>query len=76
MRPSDKRRTLWRDMTKLCRAGYGLRFWYMRLVVVLVATQACLATVCVSCRRDVRYSDSCSDNRSLHPALDFRDRQT
>jgi hypothetical protein len=55
MRPSDKRRTLWRDMTKLRRAGYGLRFRYVKLVVVLVATQACLATVCVSCRRDVRY---------------------
>jgi hypothetical protein len=55
MRPSDKRRTLWRDMTKLRRAGYRLRFRYVKLVVVLVGTQACLAMVYVSRRRDVRY---------------------
>lgn len=52
--PYDKRLTLCRDMTKLCRAGYGVRLRYVKLVVVLVATQACPATACVSCQRDVR----------------------
>jgi len=36
--------------------GYGVRFRYVKLVVVLVATQACPATACVSCQRDVRYA--------------------
>jgi hypothetical protein len=53
VRPGVKRLTLWRDMTKLRRVGYGLRF--RKLVVILVATQACPASVCVSCQRDVRY---------------------
>jgi hypothetical protein len=54
--PTDEKLTLWRDMTRLRRVGYGLRFRSVRLVVVLVATQACPATVCVSCWRDVRYT--------------------
>jgi hypothetical protein len=36
--PSEKRLTLWRDMTKLRRAGYRLRFRYVKLVVILVGT--------------------------------------
>jgi hypothetical protein len=56
VRPGEKRLPLWRDMTKLRRVGYELRFRYVKLVVVLVGTQACLATVCVSRRRDVRYA--------------------
>jgi hypothetical protein len=42
-------------MTKLRRAGHRLRFRYVKLVVVLVAMQACPATVCVSCPRDGHY---------------------
>ena len=42
--PYDKRLTLCRDMTKLRRAGYGVRLRYVKLVVVVVATQACPAT--------------------------------
>jgi hypothetical protein len=56
--PSDETLTLWRDMTRLCRAGYGLRFRYVRLIVVHVAMQAFPATVCVSCRKDAHYTSS------------------
>jgi hypothetical protein len=52
--PYDKRLTLLRDMTKLRWAGHGLRCRYVRLAVVLAATQACPATACVSCGREAR----------------------
>jgi hypothetical protein len=43
------------DKTTQGRIWTKLRFRYVKLVVILVATQACPATVCVSCQRDVRY---------------------
>jgi hypothetical protein len=36
------------------------------LVVVLVGTQACLATVCVSCRKDVRYEQTMHSMTAVH----------
>ena len=52
-------------MPGLRRAGYGVRLRYVKLVVVLVATQACPATACVSCQRDVRYVSRTSSNAGV-----------
>ena len=39
---------------------YGARSSYVKLVIVLLATQECPATACVSCRRDARYGSDAS----------------
>jgi len=40
----------------LRRAGHDLRLEYVKFAVVLRTTEACSATPCVSCQRDVRYA--------------------
>ena len=72
MYPSKKKPNLWWNMRKLRRARYGLRSRYVKLVVVLVATWAGPATVCISFWRDVRsYTISAGNMLSNAPATNM-----